>query len=527
MFIRLWSAVQHDYFRHDGIIFGLVMCILHLAIWIVRNMLSFPQTPSNLDVSADFSFPTRWAWGKKWLLKGRDMLINAHVPGKTYMLPTPKNYCIFISAEKNVKEFTSSSDFSLHHAYDDLFSYRYNKLWYDQRESVHKSGVYLFRASREGLTTKLPALYPYMHETLVKGVTDHLGRKKAVHGWKPIHHHAFLKYIILSMIGPIFWGEKLWADPEFQIAARRFPAEYFVLGELLQHVPTFAVPLVKAVVTRGNKYRNIMIKHLLPVIREQLAEVGGPPKGEENLPFVDLIHCTALMTHGQPYWTPERIMLLLESLWRASSHSVPLTLTHIVNTLCQYPEYIEPLRDEIDQQPEMNFNVLESLPRLNSFVKEVIRTKPLDSASTRRKALKAHTFENGLHVPAGNVVCIPSYSIMNDAAFYPNPQVFDGFRFVASTAVENSEKTEGKQSERRQSKVTDVDLTFPFWGYGKEACPGRFFASLEMKSVIALLVSRYDFKLANANAPTTWMWRTTILPRRDAVLLMRERAVRN
>lgn len=67
------------------------------------------------------------------------------------------------------------------------------------------------------------------------------------------------------------------------------------------------------------------------------------------------------------------------------------------------------------------------------------------------------------------MVCIPSYSIMNDAAFYPNPQVFDGFRFVASTAVENSEKTEGKQSERRQSKVTDVDLTFPFWGYGKEA----------------------------------------------------------
>jgi cytochrome P450 len=56
--------------------------------------------------------------------------------------------------------------------------------------------------------------------------------------------------------------------------------------------------------------------------------------------------------------------------------------------------------------------------------------------------------------------------------------------------------------------------------------PGRFFASFEMKSVIALLVRRYDFKLANADVPTTWVWRTFILPRKDTVLLMRERAVR-
>jgi hypothetical protein len=58
---------------------------------------------------------------------------------------------------------------------------------------------------------------------------------------------------------------------------------------------------------------------------------------------------------------------------------------------------------------------------------------------------------------------------MNDAALYPNPQVFDGFRFAAPVAVEKPEKMEVKQNEARQSKVTDVDLTFPFWGYGKEA----------------------------------------------------------
>ena len=66
--------------------------------------------------------------------------------------------------------------------WNQLFSYRYNKLWHDKGESVHMTQVYYFRVLREGLTTKLPALYPYVHETLVKGVADHLDRKKAIDG---------------------------------------------------------------------------------------------------------------------------------------------------------------------------------------------------------------------------------------------------------------------------------------------------------------------------------------------------------
>jgi len=54
--------------------------------------------------------------------------------------------------------------------------------------------------------------------------------------------------------------------------------------------------------------------------------------------------------------------------------------------------------------------------------------------------------------------------------------------------------------------------------------PGRFFASLEMKSVMVLLISRYEFKLANTLKPATWEWRTFVLPRRDAMLLIRERS---
>jgi hypothetical protein len=63
------------------------------------------------------------------------------------------------------------------------------------------------------------------------------------------------------------------------------------------------------------------------------------------------------------------------------------TISLTVNSLCEHPEYFEPLRAEIDQQPEMDFKTLESLPVLNSFMKEVIRTQPLDSGESGAKTV--------------------------------------------------------------------------------------------------------------------------------------------
>ncbi|KAF7874153.1 hypothetical protein EAF04_002825 [Stromatinia cepivora] len=506
-----WSVVEALYLL-------LQLVSFYSVSGLIGTCLRFPKVlyVKNLDITEDLSPLTRWFRSQKWLFKGRTMAIEAYAPRKTYMLlPTRKNYCIFISGERIIKEFASSSNFSLNQAYDDLFQYRQNKLWHDQGD-----------------------LYPYAHEILVKEIADHLARKKNVNGWKSIHHYQFLQYITVSVIGPLFWGESLCkkelllflesmanpypypgADREFQNAARKYPAQYFTLSEIVQHVPTISVPLVKFVFTSGNKYRNTLTKHLLPIVREQMNQTENtPPKGQ-NLPFVNFMQYVALMTKDRPYWTPERIILLLESLWRASGSSIPMTLTHIVNSLCQHPKYIEPMRVEIDEQKQMNFSVLERLPLLNSFINEFIRTNPIDSASTRHNAATVHTFTNRLHVPAGNIVCVPSYNIMNDAAFYPKPGVFDGFRFTKPQTAQ----TKDQEAETRESKVSDADLSFLFWGYGKEACPGRFFASFEMKIVLALLLSRYDFKLADVDKPMSWEFRTFNIPRKDAMILVRER----
>ncbi|MCJ1380899.1 hypothetical protein MMC17_004008 [Xylographa soralifera] len=109
---------------------------------------------------------------------------------------------------------------------------------------------------------------------------------------------------------------------------------------------------------------------------------------------------------------------------------------------------------------------------------------------------------------------------MNDHEHYPNPSVFDGFRFAA-TAI--SKASEDGREPKTLSRVTDISPTFPFWGNGTQACPGRFFASFQMKGLLAHLLIKYDFKMANENRQRTWQWRTFILPISGARLLIRER----
>jgi len=50
--------------------------------------------------------------------------------------------------------------------------------------------------------------------------------------------------------------------------------------------------------------------------------------------------------------------------------------------------------------------------------------------SISRIALRPFTFSNGVTVPAGTRIAVPSAAVHSDEEIYPNPEEFDGFRFA-------------------------------------------------------------------------------------------------
>jgi cytochrome P450 len=104
---------------------------------------------------------------------------------------------------------------------------------------------------------------------------------------------------------------------------------------------------------------------------------------------------------------------------------------------------------------------------------------------------------DGTIVPAGTIIGIPSHAISHDPKFYPSPSTFDGYRFVPD---------ENSTAAQPPSFVT-TNASNLSWGYGKHACSGRFFASNEIKIIIAQFLLNYDFKFArDQGRPKNWAY---------------------
>ena len=115
---------------------------------------------------------------------------------------------------------------------------------------------------------------------------------------------------------------------------------------------------------------------------------------------------------------------------------------------------------------------------------------------------------DGTKCPKGTLLGVPSFAIHHDEELYPDALEFKPERYLASLApssdqvdssektVEDDQKTKNKQYlERANQSFTTTSPKYLGFGHGRHACPGRFFASQELKLLIAYLLERYEVRL--------------------------------
>jgi cytochrome P450 len=82
---------------------------------------------------------------------------------------------------------------------------------------------------------------------------------------------------------------------------------------------------------------------------------------------------------------------------------------------------------------------------------------------------------------------------MWDSEFYENPLSFDPYRFW------KMRQTPGRENHAPLVCSSPEHMGF---GFGNHACPGRFFASNEIKIFLCHMLLKYDFKLAEGSDPS-------------------------
>ncbi|RDW93031.1 cytochrome P450 [Aspergillus mulundensis] len=224
----------------------------------------------------------------------------------------------------------------------------------------------------------------------------------------------------------------------------------------------------------------------------------------------------------------EQIMQDMSFLVAASWHGILMNRVSILFDLIERPESLDAIREEIARVQNGPLNQqtrgglwsrqsLASLLVLDSFMKESQRLHTFQHYTMQRIALQEVTFSDGLRIPAGTWVHMPSRMHGRDSAVVPGGkgEEFDALRWKRL-------REEGDATKFHFASVHDEMLP---WGSGAHACPGRFLVQDVLKVLFIHLVTKYDMKFVEGEKrPTDWDEHTGTMPDVMASVLVRERA---
>lgn len=103
----------------------------------------------------------------------------------------------------------------------------------------------------------------------------------------------------------------------------------------------------------------------------------------------------------------------------------------------------------------------------------------------RRYTEEDITLADGVVVPKDTLTLVSAHRHW-DEMVYKNPHVFDGYRFF------NMRQKPGFENKSQLVSATVDHFGF---GFGMHACPGRFFASEEIKIALCHMLMSYDVQL--------------------------------
>lgn len=81
------------------------------------------------------------------------------------------------------------------------------------------------------------------------------------------------------------------------------------------------------------------------------------------------------------YWTPDVLSQSMLGIWFAASHQPWMNLDFVLLELAQRPEWQAQLREKIGDHARLDYQTLDQLPCLDSFIKETVRMNPLDNCT--------------------------------------------------------------------------------------------------------------------------------------------------
>lgn len=304
--------------------------------------------------------------------------------------------------------------------------------------------------------------------------------------WTSLNINKSLLRVVAIVSGRIFIGPELYRKEPYIEAATQYTMELLAAQRAVKAIVPWLRPFLAPFLPELKTLKSRLATadtFLRPVVASRRAQSDVPGLVHHD-DFLGWMMADAKKLKIKDDKDIARVQLAISF---AAIHTTTMTATNVLYSLAARQEYIEPLRQEIkkalvESNDLWTSHTLSRLPKLDSFIRETMRMDPVFFNAFRRKVVHPFSLSDGTLVPAGTMIEIPYYAITRDPSLFPDPDEFKGFRFVVGEKV----------PEREQFvAITPSNLLF---GYGRHACPGRFFAANELKMIVARILLDYDVR---------------------------------
>ncbi|CDO73010.1 hypothetical protein BN946_scf185007.g64 [Trametes cinnabarina] len=431
--------------------------------------------------------------------------------GSVFKVPLLEQWILIVSGPKMVEELRRRPDEELSFAegVEDSMQIRHTFGPETDEDPYHVDII------REKLTRSIPAILPDVIDELNLAVPERIPAKSDE--WLEVAVMPTLQQIIAQISSRVFVGPPLCRNQDYLNLAIAFTIDIIKDRTLVKLAPSFLKPLVGKLSNNVRRTLRQTIPHLKPIIDErwELMEKLGDDWTDKPNDMLQWVIDTSRTRKDNTYEAIARRILLVNF---AAIHTSSNTISNVLYHLAERPEYMEPLREEIEsivREEGWTKNAMGRMWKLDSFLRESLRYNGIGLASLTRKALVDVTFPDGTFVPRGSIIMAAANATHHDDSVYADSEVFDPFRFSRMREADG-------EGTKHQFVNTSLDY-IPF-GHGKHACPGRFFAANELKSLLAYIILNYDLKLGgDGSRPQNIYWALNVIPAPNGKILFRKR----
>ncbi|KAK8013412.1 hypothetical protein PG991_009005 [Apiospora marii] len=356
-------------------------------------------------------------------------------------------------------------------------------------------------------------------------VPDAFGKKMPLcDDWTPVTLFPTLLGISALLIERTWVGLPLSREEPWIKATTSYMTDVAKAAGAIRAWPKSLRPMIAPFLTEVQSLkanRSDVIRMIKPMIQEHFRalENGGKETSEKPAGGELFSWLTARYKGGATAESVARDELMATF---SSLYTVTATFSQALFDLASKPDYMDPLREELEQVLSADPNLTQKtsllkLKKMDSFIKESQRMNPLGLTTMMRVVMdpKGLKLSTGHTIPYGETVSGPNHAVNFNPVTYPNPHEFDGFRFSRLREIP------GNETKYQLISTSTEHINF---GHGINACPGRFFASTEIKIMLSYLIQKYDIKLKpGTKRPANVYTGTVVLPDMEAQILFKTR----